>query len=58
MRDLPDEHPARRYGEEQIEILSRLGYSSSIAAEGPIEPATGIGWELITSHGPARAEAR
>jgi hypothetical protein len=51
---LPDGHLARVYGEEQVALLERLGRSSSKAAEGPIEPASRIGWETIRSHRPAR----
>ncbi len=50
---LPEDHPVRRYGEEQMEVLDRLGYASSKAEEGPIEPATRIGWETLPSHAPA-----
>jgi hypothetical protein len=53
IKDLPAGHPARTYGEEQIELLERLGYSTSKAAEGPIEARTRIGWEYIPSHRPA-----
>lgn len=56
VKDLPEGHPARRYGEQQIELLECLGYSTSKAAEGPIEPASRIGWEYIPSHRPARGE--
>jgi hypothetical protein len=55
IRDLPAEHPARAYGEEQIALLERLGRSSSKAAEGPLEPESRIGWETIPSHRAARA---
>jgi hypothetical protein len=55
IRDLPPEHPARRYGEEQIELLERLGRCTSKAAEGPLEPPSRVGWEGIPSHRPARA---
>jgi hypothetical protein len=51
---LPGGHPARIYGEEQITQLEILGHSTSKAAEGPIEPASRIGWETIPSHRPAR----
>ena len=40
IRDLPEDHPVRHYGEEQIELLERLGYATSKAEEGPLEPAT------------------
>lgn len=50
---LPEDHPVRRYGEEQIDLLDRLGFASSKAAEGPLEPATRLGWEELPSHAPA-----
>jgi hypothetical protein len=50
---LPQEHPVRRYGEEQIELLDRLGYASSKAEDSPPEPRTRIGWETIPSSAPA-----
>jgi hypothetical protein len=52
-RNLPEDHPVRTYGEEQIELLERLAFSSSKAAEGPLEPATRLGWEELPSHAPA-----
>ena len=36
--DLPEDDPVRRYGEEKMELLDRLGYASSKAEEGPREP--------------------
>jgi hypothetical protein len=53
VRDLPDDHPVRHYGEEQVELLERLAHASSKAAEGPLEPATRLGWEELPSHAPA-----
>jgi len=53
IRDLPEDHPVRRYGEEQIDLLDRLGFASSKAVEGPLEPATRLGWEELPSHAPA-----
>jgi hypothetical protein len=50
---LPEDHPVRRYGEEQIELLDRLGYASSKADDSPPEPRTRIGWETIPSSAPA-----
>ena len=50
---LPEDHPARRYGEEQIELLDRLGHASSKAEEGGSEPRARIGWEGIPSSAPA-----
>ena len=52
--DLPEDHPVRRYGEEKIELLDRLGYASSKAEEGPREPRSKPGWEEIPSS--ARAD--
>lgn len=51
--DLPAEHPVRTYGEEQMERLDRLGYSSSKAEEGPREPRTKPGWVQLPSSAPA-----
>ena len=43
----------RRYGDEKIELLDRLGHASSKAEEGPREPSERIGWEEIPSAAPA-----
>ncbi len=51
--DLPADHPVRRYGEEKIALLERLGHSSSKAEDGPLEAATRPGWERLPSHAPA-----
>jgi hypothetical protein len=53
VRDLPEDHPVRRYGEEKIELLERLARSSSKAEEGPLESPTRLGWEQLPSHGAA-----
>jgi hypothetical protein len=53
VRDLPEDHPVRLYGEDKIELLERLGYASSKAEEGPLEPSTRLGWEEVPSHAPA-----
>jgi hypothetical protein len=53
IRDLPADDPARRYGEEQMALLDRLGHASSKAAEGPREPETKPGWNEIPSSAPA-----
>ena len=50
---LPESHPARRYGEEKMSLLDRLGHASSKAEEGGREPRTRIGWEGIPSSAPA-----
>ena len=52
VRDLPEDNPVRRYGEEKMELLDRLGHASSKAEEGPREPRTRPGWEEIPSAAP------
>jgi RecB family exonuclease len=51
--DLPEEHPVRRYGEEKMELLDRLGYASSKAEDGPREPESRLGWDKVPSSAPA-----
>lgn len=51
--DLPEDHPVRRYGEEKIDLLDRLGYASSKAEEGGREPRAKPGWQEIPSSAPA-----
>jgi hypothetical protein len=53
IRDLPEDHPVRRYGEEQIALLERLAFASSKADEGPLEPSSRLGWEELPSHASA-----
>ncbi len=53
VRDLPEDNPVRRYGEEQIELLDRLAHASTKAEEGPLEPPDRLGWETLPSHAPA-----
>jgi hypothetical protein len=55
VQDLPDDHPVRRYAEEQMELLDRLGHASSKAEEGGREPRTRPGWQRIPSAAPADA---
>jgi hypothetical protein len=50
---LSENHPVRRYGEEQMELLDRLGHASSKAEDSPPEPRTRIGWERLPSSAPA-----
>jgi hypothetical protein len=50
---LPGDHAVRRYGEEQMERLDRLGHASSKADEGPRESPTRLGWDEIPSSAPA-----
>jgi hypothetical protein len=51
--DLPEDNPVRRYAEEKMELLDRLGHASSKAEEGPREPPSRPGWEQIPSAAPA-----
>jgi hypothetical protein len=51
--DLPDDLPIRRYGEEKMELLDRLGHASTKADEGPREPRTRPGWDELPSAAPA-----
>jgi hypothetical protein len=50
---LPEDHDVRRYAEERLELLDRLGYASSKAEEGPHEPASRPGWAQVPSSAPA-----
>ncbi len=50
--ELPPEHLVRRYGEEKMELLDRLGHASSLAADTAPEPRSRIGWETIPSSAP------
>lgn len=51
--DLPEEHPVRRYAEEKIELLDRLGHASSKAEDSRREPRTRPGWSELPSSAPA-----
>jgi hypothetical protein len=51
--DLPEDHPVRRYGEQKMELLVRLGNASSRAEDSPREARTRIGWGEIPSSAPA-----
>ncbi len=53
IEELPVDHPVRRYGEEKMELLDRLGHASSLAEDSPLEPRTRIGWETVPSSAPA-----
>ena len=53
VQDVPEGHPVRRYAEEQMEVLDRLGHASSKAEQGGREPRSRIGWDGIPSSAPA-----
>ena len=50
---LPEDSPIRRYAEEKMNLLDRLGHASSKAEEGPREPRSRPGWGEIPSSAPA-----
>ena len=53
VRDLPADHPVRRYAEAKIQLLERLAFATSKAEEGPVEPTSRLGWDEIPSHATA-----
>jgi hypothetical protein len=50
--DLPADDPVRRYAEQQMAMLDRLGHASSKAHEGGREPRSRPGWETLPSSAP------
>jgi hypothetical protein len=53
IQDLPADHEVRRYGEEQMRLLDRLGHASTKAEDGSPEPRSRPGWETLPSSAPA-----
>ncbi len=53
--ELPADDPVRRYGEEQIDLLDRLGHASSKAEEGGLESRERPGWDGLPASAPASA---
>ena len=53
VRDLDAGHPVRRYAEEKMELLDRLGYASSRAETGGRVPRSRPGWSELPSSAPA-----
>ncbi len=47
--ELPEDDPVRRYGEQQMELLDRLGLASTKASNSGEESRARIGWETIPS---------
>ena len=47
--ELPEDHPVRRYAEEKMELLERLGHASSKAHDGGREPRSRPGWAGLPS---------
>ena len=50
---LPPDHQVRRYGEEKLELLERLGHASTKAENSAPESRGRPGWETIPSAAPA-----
>src|SRR5437763_16809510 len=50
---LQEDDPVRRYGEEKMELLDRLGHASSKAEEGGRELPSKPGWQQLPSAAPA-----
>jgi len=53
VRDLPEGDPVRKYAEEKMELLDRLGYASSKAEDSRREPRSRPGWSELPSSAPA-----
>ena len=53
VRDLPADSEIRRYGEEKMELLDRLGHASTKADDSPTESRRRLGWDQIPSSAPA-----
>jgi hypothetical protein len=53
VKDLPEADPVRRYGEQKMELLDRLGYSSSKAETGGRVRRDVPGWDELPSSAPA-----
>ncbi len=53
IEDLPDDDEIRRYGEERMELLDRLGHASSKADEGELESRARLGWAGLPASAPA-----
>src|SRR5579885_1942518 len=51
--DLDADDPVRRYAEEKMELLDRLGHASTKAFDGAREPRTRPGWSGLPSAAPA-----
>src|SRR6266513_4832846 len=50
--DLPEDHPVRRYAEEKMELLDRLGHASSRAEGGGRVRRDVPGWNKLKSSAP------
>jgi hypothetical protein len=50
---LDENDPVRRYAEEKMALLDRLGHASSKAQDGGREPRSRPGWSELPSSAPA-----
>ena len=50
---LEADDPVRRYAEEKMELLDRLGHASTKAEDGGREARTRLGWDELPSAAPA-----
>ena len=48
---LDEDDPVRRYAEERMDYLDKLGHASSKAHDGGREPRSRPGWETLRSAG-------
>jgi hypothetical protein len=53
VRDLPEDHEVRKYADEKLALLDRLGHASSKAANSHREPKSRPGWSELPSSAPA-----
>src|SRR4051812_30106610 len=53
--DMAEDDPVRRYAEERMEYLDRLGYASTKAHDGGREPRSRQGWETLPSSAPVES---
>jgi hypothetical protein len=53
--DLPADHEVRRYADEKMALLERLGHASSKAEDGAKESRSRLGWDELPSSAPAYA---
>jgi len=50
---LPEDDAVRRYGEQKMELLDRLGFASTKSEHADPESRERLGWETIPSSAPA-----
>ena len=55
IKDLPEDDPVRRYAEEKMDLLDRLGHASSKAAAGGRARRDVPGWDELPSSAPVDA---